>query len=72
MQKKPPIPKEHLVGITGYRIMFAEDPFIPMMQMTGYNDPKFIMMMNMAIKRGTPLTEEDYDKYFPRDKDSIY
>ena len=52
--------------------MFDEDPFIPMMQTTGYNDPKFIKMMNMAIKRGTPLTDEDYKKYFPRDKDSKY
>ena len=72
MDKKPSIPKEYLTGITGYMFMFGEEPFIPMMQTTGYNDPKFIRMMNMAIKRGTPLTDEDYEKYFPRDKDSKY
>ena len=29
-------------------------------------------MIMMAIKRGTPLTDEDYEKYFPMDPDVLY
>ena len=38
-------------------------------------DDKFAEMIVMAIRRGTPLTEEDYDKYFkyfPMDPDVLY
>lgn len=55
-----------------YRKKFGELPMIPMMQATGEKDPKYIKMCVNAINRGTPVVGEDYEKFFPRDKDCLY
>ena len=35
-----------------------------MMQCSGENDEQYIAMCEEAVKRGTPVTEEDYEKSF--------
>lgn len=60
-----------MIYIEMYRDKFGVMPQIPLMQSNGTDD-RFAEMVMMAIKRGTPLTEEDYDKYFPTDPDALY
>lgn len=60
-----------MIYIEMYKEKFGEMPQIPFMQSNGTDD-RFVEMVMMAIKRGTPLTEEDYDKYFPMDPDVLY
>ena len=60
-----------MIYVDMYRDKFGEMPQIPFMQSNGEDD-KFAEMIMMAIRRGTPLTEEDYDKYFPMDPDVLY
>ena len=67
--KKKKTPEEVLIL---YRTKFGELPMIPMMQATGEKDPKYIKMCVNAINRGTPVVDEDYKKFFPRDKYSKY
>lgn len=47
-----------------YFCKFRHMPPIPMYQSTG-EDSKFGNFVKMAIERGTPLTERDYNKYYP-------
>lgn len=60
-----------MIYIEMYKEKFGKEPQIPFMQSNGTDD-RFVEMVMMAIKRGTPLTEEDYDKYFPMDPDVLY
>ena len=60
-----------MIYIELYKEKFGVAPQIPFMQSNGTDD-RFAEMVMMAIKRGTPLTEEDYDKYFPMDPDVLY
>ena len=60
-----------MIYIELYKEKFGVAPQIPFMQSNGEDDG-FAEMVMMAIKRGTPLTEEDYDKYFPMDPDVLY
>ena len=60
-----------MIYVDLYKEKFGVAPQIPFMQSNGEYD-KFAEMIMMAIKRGTPLTEEDYDKYFPMDPDVLY
>lgn len=54
-----------------YKEKFGKEPAIPYMRSSG-NDERFIQMVTEALRRGTPLTEEDYDKYYPIDPDALY
>lgn len=54
-----------------YKEMFGKEPAIPYMRSSG-NDERFIQMVTEALRRGTPLTKEDYDKYYPIDPDALY
>lgn len=38
---------------------------IPITMEYGIDNPDFKKMCEEAIERGTPLTDEDYDRYFP-------
>ena len=60
-----------MIYVDLYKEKFGVATQIPFMQQNGEDD-KFAEMIMMAIKRGTPLTEEDYDKYFPMDPDVLY
>lgn len=40
-------------------------PKIIMNRCSGYGDPKYLNMLEYAIKQGRPVTEEDYDIFFP-------
>lgn len=60
-----------MIYVDLYKEKFGVAPQIPFMRSNGEDD-KFAEMIMMAIKRGTPLTEEDYDKYFPMDPDVLY
>ena len=60
-----------MIYIELYKDKFGIAPQIPVMQSNGEDD-RFADMIMMAIKRGTPLTEEDYDKYGPMDPDALY
>lgn len=60
-----------MIYVDLYKDKFGVAPQIPFMQSNGEDD-KFAEMVMMAIKRGTPLTEKDYDKYFPMDPDVLY
>lgn len=54
-----------------YKERFGKEPAIPYMRSSG-NDERFIKMVTEALRRGTPLTGKDYDKYFPMDPDVLY
>lgn len=54
-----------------YKEKFGKEPAIPYMRSSG-NDERFIKMVTEALRRGTPLTKEDYDKYYPIDPDVLY
>ena len=60
-----------MIYVDLYKEKFGVAPQIPFMQ-SNCEDDKFAGMIMMAIKRSTPLTEEDYDKYFPMDPDVLY
>lgn len=57
--------------ISEYIVKFGEIPPIPMYQSTG-EDEKFLRFVKMAVDRGKPLTDEDYDKYYPTDPGVLY
>ena len=59
-------------SVREYLEKFDKLPAIRMMQCSGENDKQYIAMCEEAVKRGTPVTEEDYEKYFPTDKDAWY
>lgn len=48
-----------------YEEKFGHCPMIPITMSYGIDNPDFKKMCEEAIERGTPLTEEDYDRYFP-------
>ena len=47
-------------------------PKIIMNRCSGYGDPKYLDMLEYAIKQGRPVTEEDYDKFFPPSGNGVY
>lgn len=53
-----------------YEKRFGETPWVPVPE-TPYN-PDYIKMVKEALDRGTPLTDEDYDKYFPIEPGIVY
>ncbi len=57
--------------IKEYEDKFGKTPMIPFMRSNG-TDKKFLKMVQEAIDRGTPLTEDDYEKYYPTDPDVLY
>ena len=59
-------------GVREYLRKFDKLPAIRMMQCSGENDEWYITMCEEAVKRDTPVTEEDYEKYFPTDNDAWY
>lgn len=48
-----------------YEEKFGHCPMIRITMPYGLDNPDFKKMCEEAIERGTPLTEEDYDRYFP-------
>lgn len=59
-------------SLVEYLTMFGDLPGIPMMQCSGEDDERYIAMCEKAIKRGTPVNEDDYDEFFPIDEDAVY
>ena len=59
-------------SVSEYLEKFDDLPAIRMIQCSGENDERYIAMCEEAVKRGTPVTEEDYETYFPTDKDALY
>lgn len=53
-----------------YEKRFGETPWVPVPE-TPYN-PNYIKMVKEALGRGTPLTNEDYSKYFPIEPGIVY
>lgn len=45
---------------------------IPITMAYGIDNPDFKKMCKEAIERGTPLTDEDYERYFPTEKGVLY
>ncbi len=58
--------------LSEYVDKFGHLPGIPMMQCSGLDDEKYIAMCAKAVKRGTPVCEDDYDEFFPVDGDVLY
>lgn len=48
-----------------YEEKFGHCPMIRITMPYGLDNPDFKKMCEEAIERGTPLTDEDYDRYFP-------
>lgn len=48
-----------------YEEKFGHCPMIPITMSYGIDNPDFKKMCEEAIERGAPLTDEDYDRYFP-------
>ena len=46
------------------KFMTMELPPIPMIQCSGYEDETYQEMLKNAIKRGTPVNDDDYKEYF--------
>lgn len=59
-------------SVSEYIDKFGEMPYIPMIQCSGEDDERYIAMCEAALKRGTPVTDEDYDKFFPIDENALY
>ena len=51
---------------------FGHCPMIPITMSYGIDNPDFKKMCEEAIERGTPLTDEDYERYFPTEKGVLY
>lgn len=45
---------------------------IPITMTYGLGNDDFKKMCEEAIERGTPLTDEDYERYFPTEKGVLY
>ena len=60
-----------MIYVEMYKDKCGVMPQMPFMQANGTDD-RFAEMVMMAIKRGTPLTEEDSDRYFPTGPDALY
>ncbi len=56
--------------IDAYKKKYGAEPWGPMPE--NENNPDFIKMVKEALDRGTPLTDEDYDKYFPIEPGIVY
>lgn len=48
-----------------YEEKFGHCPMIRITMPYGLDNPGFKKMCEEAIERGAPLTDEDYDRYFP-------
>lgn len=48
-----------------YKEKFGHCPMIRITMPYGLDNPDFKKMCEEAIERGTPLTDKDYDRYFP-------
>ncbi len=59
-------------SVREYLEKFDDLPGIPMIQCSGRDDERYIAMCEAAVKRGTPVTDEDYDEFFPMDEDAWY
>ena len=55
-----------------YEEKFGHCPMIPITMAYGIDNPDFKKMCKEAIERGTPLTDEDYERYFPTEKGVLY
>ncbi len=55
-----------------YKEKFGHFPMIPITMSYGIDNPDFKKMCEEAIERGTPLTDEDYERYFPTEKGVLY
>lgn len=51
-----------------YKEKFEDYPMIPITMPYDIGNDDFKKMCEEAIERGTPLTEEDYERYFPTKK----
>jgi hypothetical protein len=51
---------------------FGDLPPIPMMISSGYDDPRYIKMLENALKTGKKVTIEDLNKWFPMKDDVDY
>ena len=59
-------PKEEFTAYyERYKEKFGHYPMIPITMSYGLGNDDFKKMCEEAIERGTPLTDEDYDRYFP-------
>ena len=53
-----------------YFVKFGEPPYPWTCE--AWDDPRLIEMLYRALKRGTPVTPDDIDEYFPMDDGNIY
>ena len=61
---------DEILGEYSYR--FGGTPSIPMIICQGYNDPDYIAMLRNALIEDRPVTEEDYEKFFPMEDGADY
>ena len=55
-----------------YEEKFGDYPMIPITMPYDIGNDDFKKMCEEAIERGTPLTDEDYERYFPTEKGVLY
>ena len=59
-------------SVREYLLKFDDLPAIRMIQCSDEDDEMYIAMCEKALKRGTPVNNDDYDKVFPIDGNAIY
>lgn len=47
-------------------------PDFPMIQCTGYEDERYLKMLQYAMSQKRPVTQEDEEMFFPRQEGALY